>query len=407
MIIFHEGMPRQGKSYESMKAHIIPGLSKRRKVYARLDGADDSECRAKVAELAGLTKDELDELYIHLTPEQVRKIWTLDLDKDALICIDELQNYWPQQRQPLPEELRKWIAEHGHHGWDILTMGQVLSECHKTWVNRTNRKVQFQKKDVLGKPNEYQWRMYLGKPDQNGIVKFTEISKGGGEYEEKYFGTYKSHSEGTENTETYEDSRVVIWNHPMFKKWLPMFAIFLLLAIGYLVYFFSGGAVAPPQPKPVSVKETITTSGPGQETKTITRDLMSSETVETVKAVATKVADFEIPDLITETSKDNKIRLAYLIRSAKALRVGIEWRDGGKRIVEALDLPDIEALGWRVMASPTDKMVWLIKGDKRLVATSWPIEETLGKVPQQHKDEIAAPARQESKTPIKVASTSE
>lgn len=52
MIIFHEGMPRSGKSYASIKDHIVPSLAKGRKVYARLDGINFRQ----IGELAGLTE---------------------------------------------------------------------------------------------------------------------------------------------------------------------------------------------------------------------------------------------------------------------------------------------------------------------------------------------------------------
>lgn len=410
MIIFHEGMPRQGKSYAAMADHIIPALQKGRKVYARLNGAEDPECRAKVAEVAGLTADELDRLYVHLSHDDVKRIEQLNLDKDALIVVDELQNFWPQQRAPLPEGLRTFITEHGHNGWDILTMGQVLSECHKTWVNRTNRKVQFQKKDVIGKPDEYKWKMYLGKPDQNGVVKFTEVSRGDGKYDDKYFGTYKSHTPGTENAETYEDDRINVFKTAMFRKWLPLLALVVFVGVGYLVWFFSGGGVVkdakgPSIVKPVKVSETVTTTTPDGKTSVVTRELDGNDQREQQKRAEVTKDEFNVPDFIGDMSKEHKIRLSYLIRSAKATRIGIEWRDGSQRVIDALDLQDIEALGWRVLLSTSDKMAVLVKGEKRLVATSWPIEETLGKVSQQQKDEIAAPSRRslETQEPERVA----
>lgn len=398
MIIFHEGMPRQGKSYAAMADHIIPALQKGRRVYARIDGLD----HAKIAEVAGISEEQCRGLLVELSEEQVRQLVRQRFDKDALIVLDELQNYWPQNRRPLDDEMRKWIAEHGHHGWDVLCMGQVLSECHKTWVNRTNRKIQFQKKDVLGKPNEYKWTMFLGKPDQNGVVKFTEVSKGDSSYDEKYFGCYKSHSKGTENTATYTDDRVVIWNHPIFKKWLPIFGVFLLASVGYMVFFFnsSTGSGFVKESKPVKVTETVTTSGPGQPEKTIIKE--STQPVK-VAQVEKPSNPFDLPDLVGDLSKEHKIRLAYILRSAKSSRVGIEWRDSSLRVVESLDIADIEALGWRVLVSTSDKLVLLVSGDRRLVATSWPIEETVGKVTGQQTEEIRGVGRPSSVTVEKVA----
>ena len=52
MIIFHEGMPRSGKSYASTKDHIVPALKKGRAIYARLDGLNYPQ----LAELAEITE---------------------------------------------------------------------------------------------------------------------------------------------------------------------------------------------------------------------------------------------------------------------------------------------------------------------------------------------------------------
>lgn len=396
MIIFHEGMPRSGKSYAAMADHIIPALKKGRRVYARLDGID----HAKIAEVAGIDEKTCAELLIELSEEDVKHLTQYSFDKDALIVLDELQNYWPQRRQPLEEALTKWIAEHGHHGWDVLCMGQVLKDCHRTWMNRTNRKIQFQKKDVLGKPNEYKWTMYSGKLDGNGVVKFIEVTKGDAEYDPKYFGCYKSHSEGTENTENYSDDRVVIWNSPIFRKWLPLFGVVLLCSIGYIVYFFRGGMAPAPAPaKPVAVTETVTTSGPGQTTKTVTRDLLADakpakdDDKPKDKDKEPAKDEFDLPDYLTQLSKDHKIRLGLVVRTAAATRVLIEWRDSSMRVVESLQIPDIEVLGWHVLLTTNDRMAILVKPGQKLVATAWPIEETTGKATVQQLDEIRGQRR--------------
>lgn len=305
-------MPRSGKSYASTKDHIVPALKKGRSVFARLDGIN----YAQLADLAEISEERCRELLIEITEEQMAKIWELPIPKDALVVLDELQNYWPQNRAPLSPPMMKFIAEHGHHGWDILAMGQLLKDCHRNWINRTNRKIQFIKKDMLGKPDEYKWIMFTGRPDKNGQVKFDEVAKGDGTYEEKYFGCYASHSAGTENAETYVDDRVNIWKSPMFRKWIPLAGLVALVGIGYLVHLFRGGLVdTPKEPaktaqastvKPVKVTETLTTSGPGQPEKTVV--LSNSEPVkkEPEKAAADRTGDFDIPDLVADLSKDRR-----------------------------------------------------------------------------------------------------
>lgn len=399
MIIFHEGMPRSGKSFACTKDHIVPALKKGRFIYARLDGIN----HAQFAELAEISEERCRELLIEVSEEQTAKIWELPIGKDALIIIDELQNYWPQNRAPLPPPMMKFIAEHGHHGWDIIGMGQLLKDCHRNWINRTNRKIQFIKKDMLGKPNEYKWIAFTGRPDKNGQVKFDEVAKGDGEYEEKYFGCYASHSAGTANADTYEDERANVWKSPIFRRWLPLTAIGGLLAIAYLVYLFKGGLVeettkveAPAktakvsgQSKPVKVSETITTSEPGKPEKTVVVQHGEETKLEVPRVAASdKTGDFDIPDIVSELSKENRIRVAAYIRSSTRTRIVIEWRDPGMKVIERLDNNDLEALGWHVLADNIGRLVVLARPGQRLLATAWPIDDPAGRVPTETKERI-------------------
>ncbi|RWA38908.1 hypothetical protein C5H14_11335 [Xylella fastidiosa] len=41
MLVFNEGVPRSGKSYDAVKHHILPALREGRRVYARLNGLRD------------------------------------------------------------------------------------------------------------------------------------------------------------------------------------------------------------------------------------------------------------------------------------------------------------------------------------------------------------------------------
>ena len=382
MIIFHEGMPGHGKSYAAMVDHIVPALKKGRKVYARMNGLDNG----RIAEVTGLTAEEVAARLIPLSIDDVKGLAKYPFDKDALIVIDELQNFWPQGRLQLPEELRTFITEHRHSGFDILCMGQVLKDCHKTWVNRTNRKITFQQKDVLGKADEYKWTMYLGKLDQNGVVKFEEITKGDGKYDQTYFGTYASHKPDAENTETYEDSRVIIWNNPIFRKWLPLFGVVLLASIFYIVHLFKGG-MAPEAPaqksavKPVSVVHTVTDVDGNVSTQAV-----GKVAEKPVKALP--VDDLEVPDYVSELSKQHKIRLGAFVRSANRTLVIIEWRDGSNRVVESMQSTDIEALGWHVLTDQRGRVAFIVRPGAKMIATAWPIEETTGKVTTTQTEEI-------------------
>ena len=193
MIVFHEGMPGSGKSYAAMRDHIIPALQKGRKVFARMNGLD----RDKISEVSAVDRDQLDQLLLDLAEDEVLEFCRVvdgewKLPADCLLVIDELQNFFPQKRAALDPETTKFIAEHRHRGMDILVMGQLLKDCHRTWVNRTNRKVQFLNRDVVGKSDEYRWKIYNGQPDSKGQVIFNEVTGGNLPYDKLLFGTYNS-----------------------------------------------------------------------------------------------------------------------------------------------------------------------------------------------------------------------
>lgn len=403
MIICHEGMPRSGKSYAATQDHIVPGLKAGRRMYVRIDGIDF----AKLAELATISEERCRELLTVLTEEDVQNLDKIAIENDALVVLDELQNYWPSQKAPLSPAMTKWVAEHGHHGLDVLIMCQLLKDCHRTWVNRTNRKIQFVKKDMLGKPDEYKWRMFTGSPDARGNVKFIEVQQGDGKYDEKYFGCYASHSAGTENTGTYEDDRANIWNSPMFKKWLPILGVVVVVAIGYIVYLFNGGLASGTGAKPVKTVETVTKSSDGKETvteyidgkevkkqaKTETKEPEKPKPEEEPKRASSSPLD--LPDVVSELSKSNRIRLAMVVRSAKKTRVLIEWRDTSFRVVDQLDEDDLAILGYQVLTTNSNRMAVLVSADKRHVVSAWPIDEQVQKT-EETKDDIKRGRKRES-----------
>lgn len=389
MIIFHEGMPGSGKSFAAMKDHIIPALKKGRKVFARMNGLD----HAKIAEVSGLSSEVVDGLLVELDETQVARVYEV-VEKDSLLVLDELQNFFPRGRGALSPEMTKFIAEHRHHGLDILCMGQLLKDCHSTWINRVNRKIQFLNKDVLGKPNEYKWKMYNGTPDGNGNVKFAEVSAGSADYDPKYFGTYRSFREETENTERLTDQRAVVWNNPVFKKWLPILGVFSIVGLGYVVWLFSGGlgvSKAPPKTAAVPVS---TVSETYKDGKLVARNVEGQEAAkvkEPAKAQEEKEPDW--PDPVSDYSRANRIRVAGVVRSASKTIVEIEWRDDSMRVMDRMTGDQLRLLGWRIMVGDDNQSVLLVSQNRRLFATAWPIPDLLGNVSGAQTDQLKEEGR--------------
>jgi len=391
MIIFHEGMPRSGKSYCAIKDHLIPALQKGRKCYVRIDGLDYS----KISELSGRTIQELEVLLYPLSEENCENLQNIEFDKDSFLLIDEAQNYWPTQRKPLDSRMMKWVAEHGHHGFDVLLMGQLAKDVHSAWVNRVNRKIQFIKKDVVGKPNHYKWIMFHGSPDARGNVRFREVSRGDAEYDKKYFGSYKSHSDGTENTETYADDRANVFKSPVFRKWIPFYLVAVVFGLGYIIYFFSGGAVKKPEKAPteaqVQKKSKVEVeyqseaqrmpaafSGGSGGTVQYREGRLVGTQPEIVPA--NQVQPELQSDYVEMLTSRYRVRLSGVVQTQRGMFGHVEWRDEAGAVHEKLSIRDISSFGWLVLISPEGSVGTMQRGNKRFILTQWPLEEYRGRV---------------------------
>ncbi|MCG7563337.1 zonular occludens toxin domain-containing protein [Pseudoalteromonas sp. McH1-42] len=236
MIIFHEGLPGSGKSYEAVVHHIIPSIKKGRHVYARLNGFNAE----KVAEIIGETVDYVSSLYTEITEEQVLEVYKY-VKNDSLLVIDELQNFFPSGRQKLSDEMTQFIAEHRHKGMDILCMGQALADVHTTWKRRVERKIVFLKLSMVGLDKRYKWKMYQGVlSGKKSDIEFKEIKSGTKSYDSQYFGSYLSHQQGTDNTDVYNDDRVNVLKSNAIKIYLPAFIFVLIFAVWFLYGLFTG-----------------------------------------------------------------------------------------------------------------------------------------------------------------------
>lgn len=408
MIIFHEGMPRSGKSFSAIKDHLIPALAKGRRCYVRIDGLNFP----KIAELAGITEERCRELLIELTEQQCAAIEDQALDKDAFLFIDEAQNYWPAKRTPAEPKLMQFVAEHGHHGYDILLMGQLAKDVHSVWINRTNRKIQFIKKDVVGKPNQFLWKMYNGTPNGRGVVQFTEVQRGTSEYDEKYFGTYKSHSDGTENKENYADDRANIFKSAIFRRWLPLYGVVFIVALGVVIWAFKGGIVgdaakepakaqpAPAQPAPPPPQPRR--EPPPQQEQKIVPEPPNKNSTPVFKISEHEVQPVQQADFIDDLCKKYRIRLGGVIRGVRQTTAVIEWRNEQDGLAEQLRLHDVSGFGWMVMISADGRIATMQKGDRRYVVTSWPLQDERGRATEVQQQAVrnagGAPDRSAART---------
>lgn len=384
MIIFHEGLPRSGKSYAAMVDHICRCLKQGRKVFAYMAGLNYE----KIAEAAELPLEDVQKLLHVITKDQVPEIYRF-VENDALVVIDELQNFWPSGRAKLSPEITEFVTEHGHRGLDLLCMGQALADCHNLWKRRVENRIVFMKLSAVGAEDRYTWTLHK----QVAPDRWQQVANGIESYNKRYFGTYKSHEDGTMNTANYKDSRAVIWNSKLFRLGLPAVGIVGALSIWYVIGIFSSDSTAfgkapPAQPQrasvePVRVEETTYKVMPDGR-----RILVSSNQAPPLPTAPPASSGMIPLGHIAKLTESNRVRLAAVILSSKP-RVIIEWRDGAGRVIEKLEAADIQALGWQVLLTPTGSAAVLTNGTESHLVTPWPLDEQLGTVPARTNEVIA------------------
>lgn len=364
MFIFHEGLPRSGKSFEAVVERIVPALLSGRKVYARLNGINHE----KIAEASGLPVERVKELLFEIPEIDVLR-WADIVENDSLVILDEMQNFWPHgTARSIDQSQIKAIAEHGHRGLDIVGMGQLLKGAggvHANWVNRCDQKIVFEKQNGLGRDDKYRWTAYKGMHDGKGI-KFVQTSTGVKKYDPKYFGTYATRVSDSANASTYQDARTNIWNNSAFRKWIPLFVIVVCVAVWYVYGVFKGGGLAN------SINKTHGTATPTLSVSSFAP--VASSVAASSAPVAPPVEKKYEKDFIQDLSERYRLRVSAIVQMGGRTAAVFEWFDDGLRAVERLSLAQVERLGYKVVVSPGLDGATIEKGKVMYVATQFPLE---------------------------------
>lgn len=348
MIFFHEGMPRSGKSYEAMVKHIITALAKGRAVDAYLYGLDHE----MIAGLAGIELDRCKELLVELTTEQASECWKFVRD-NALVVLDEAHKFWPSGRKRPPDEMCNLVAEHGHRGMDMLFMSQTFNSVHKVIQDRTNKKITFTKLDSVGMEKRYNWTAYqgtLGTRGSNTFVTFSKMDSGVGKYDEKFFGTYKSHVSEEIQTGNYKDERFNFFNKKSVKFGLPLVLLAFVGGIYYLSQFLSGSLFEGNK----SEVETAKAAQPQQ-----------APAGQAAQPVKPKRA--EPDDYIYKSLKGRDYSLTYLSKFGSAVvDFWVEIRDEKGETLEVWQKADFDNFGYKYSLTSTGMIIASIKGTELL-----------------------------------------
>lgn len=364
MLLFHEGLPGSGKSYESVVHHIFPALKSGRKVFAFVEGLNHE----KIASVLNLELSVVESLLIQIDREQVEHIYDV-VEDNSFVVIDELQNFFPSGKQKLEPKITQFVTEHRHRGIDILAMGQDYRDCHSLWKRRIDQKVNFLKLDMLGKSNSYKWTVSKSIAGE----KFKQVASGVTKYDERYFGTYKSHTSADTRTEQYNDSRAVIWNNRLFQFGAVFVLAALLFSPIYLKKFFSSDSPL--------LQNSVLAHAPVSAPSVVAPSPQSAVYYPPGASPATPPVVSQQLDYVGKLASQYRVRLfAALISPGRPAYAVVEFRDSSLRVQERLDSATLMQLGWRVEVLSLTLVRLHRNGQSEMYATPWPIIDPAGQL---------------------------
>lgn len=364
MLVFNEGVPRSGKSYDAVLSHLLPSLKQHRRVYARLNGLSHD----RIAAYLQMDVSHVQQLLTLVDTKDVRQLFACDQTptgqwhvpecfKDALIIIDEVHEFYVNERRPLPPQIEQFWALLGQHGGDAVIMTQWINRLHSAVRARIERKTVFQKLSVLGMQSRYRATYY----QTIAPGKFEKVGGKTLRYDPAIFPLYAGYADGAMNVQVYDHGRKSVWS---------LIGVKLVVALGvmgfatvfYLNFFRATSAssqtasqATPPIASPIGqvVRPGAPVASPTAVPPPQPRSRLSSE-----------------QQYIVDLSNKSRIRLAMLAQIGNQDRAMIEWVDSSNQSIEQLDLEDLRALGYTV--SVESYGVRLSVADQVFVATNWP-----------------------------------
>ena len=391
-ILFYEGLPGAGKSYEAMVTRIIPALQKGREVVAYIEGLDFG----RIAEAAELPEERVRELLFPLVREDMQPVeepdgrrkrlkdgpWLAAVRDNALHVFDEAQNWWPHTMKPT-SELTQFVTEHRHRGIDVLLMGQAIPDVHALWRRRVDQRLVFLKLTGLGTSKRYSCTVYKGKGNDQYDKVTTKVSK----YDEKYFGTYKSVVADDTNVDNLVDKRSTIWASSMFTFWIPLALIAAGVGAWKAYSFFK-----PSDPEKSQVVTKV--SAPEKSQSVVAVDAKKSQPEPPPKDERSPQEKY-----FADLAEKSRIRLAGLMVFQGTTQGLVEWVDGGNHVTERIDLMQLRDMGVSVMQ--VGQSVRLTLGAWQQIATMWPMDLP-GRSPDSTQNALRPKEPQDVNGPVTV-----
>lgn len=371
MLVFNEGVPRAGKSYDAVKNHILPALKKGRTVYARLNGLRHE----KIAKHLDMSESDVLKLLILVDTKEVVATfacfqddtgkWCIaDQFKDALVVIDEVHEFYVNERKPLDPAVENFWALLGQNGGDAVIMTQWINRLHSAVKARIERKNTFQKLTAVGLKSRYRVTYF----HTTSPGKFERVGGQTLKYDPAIFPLYDGYAPGAENTEVYEEGGKNVWAAMAVRG-----AIFLVVAAFgayFLFSFFLKGRGGDESATSAHSAGHQPAAGVGQ----VTPVPVVSRAAESPRSPYADLTPEQ--QYIASLGDKSRIRLGMLATVSSGERAWIQWiSNDGNEVIEQLEMTQIRAMGFRVTVEAYG--VRIAAGKHVMIATSWPYTQPI------------------------------
>lgn len=395
MLIFNDGPPRAGKSYDTVKNHILPAIKAGRQVFARLDGLD----HAAIAKYLNMPEQRVRELLHHVSPSNVlgrfKCHWEPTPDfvptpeqpedggryvipdklRDALVVIDEVHEFYPASMKPLDRAQEQFFARHGQFGMDMVLASQTFDRMHGEIRARVERRVLFRKLSHfaglawLGLGGKSRYSMRFSVNDGGG--KFKVVGSEMRRYDPAIFPLYQGYQPGTTNTEVYNAGAKEAAGVGL-KFGLPFAVLAAVVGLWYAIRFFTGGVEIVPdqaaQPEVFEVYDQPTTVPPGQAGATVVDAGLPS----VIPAKARTWSSAGVAYVMTLIESHRPRMLGSYRERTGELGGWVEFVSSQGHAADRLSVRSLRELGFQVVERSYG--FDLVADGETVIATQWPID---------------------------------
>ena len=220
MLYLHIGKPRSGKTYDVIRAVVLPALEKGRRVLTNIEGLELVECREFIAARCAV---DVDKKLIWLDDSAIKlHKWFTEIENGDCFVFDECQLFWPGgSLKPSDPEAFAFMTRHGHYNTDIhlITQSEKNVDSHiRRLCGQTNL---YRKLGFLGFSGSYQVQYYNGSEPLPACLISSTVKR----YDPEIFKAYKSIVDGADIPQTKQANLLTS------KKFL---ALYLILAFGLI-----------------------------------------------------------------------------------------------------------------------------------------------------------------------------